>query len=157
MAGREGPRARGTDGSDFTHREKVASHYQTSVKLKSRLKLVLYVQAFLGVLCLAVGLLVHYDYPFLLCFSGYLVGVPLAYLSLKRNAVNFINTYGTACSMLGILPMLFILYLSAWTGVVNRYRYLRIGTAALVVISNGIGLSLAKSLMKIWTNKSKSQ
>lgn len=28
MASREGARARGTDGSDFGHRETVASHYQ---------------------------------------------------------------------------------------------------------------------------------
>ena len=28
MASREGPRATGTDGSDFKHRERVAAHYQ---------------------------------------------------------------------------------------------------------------------------------
>lgn len=28
MASREGPRAAGTDGSDFQHRERVALHYQ---------------------------------------------------------------------------------------------------------------------------------
>ena len=28
MASRAGPRAMGTDGSDFQHRERVASHYQ---------------------------------------------------------------------------------------------------------------------------------
>lgn len=28
MASRGGPRAAGTDGSDFQHRERVASHYQ---------------------------------------------------------------------------------------------------------------------------------
>ena len=83
MAGRGGPRAAGTDGSDFTHREKVASHYQTSVVLKYRFKLLLCVQSALAVLCLAVGFLVRYDYCFLLTFSGYLVGVPLAYLSLR--------------------------------------------------------------------------
>lgn len=39
MSSRNGPRASGTDGSDFTHREKVASHYRDSVKWKSKLKL----------------------------------------------------------------------------------------------------------------------
>uniref|UniRef100_A0A8C6G104 Protein jagunal homolog 1 n=1 Tax=Moschus moschiferus TaxID=68415 RepID=A0A8C6G104_MOSMO len=28
MASRAGPRAAGTDGSDFQHRERVATHYQ---------------------------------------------------------------------------------------------------------------------------------
>ncbi|KAG7234430.1 hypothetical protein INR49_004803, partial [Caranx melampygus] len=32
MASRAGPRAEGTDGSDFQHRERVASHYQMSLK-----------------------------------------------------------------------------------------------------------------------------
>uniref|UniRef100_A0A8C1PVW8 Jagunal homolog 1b n=1 Tax=Cyprinus carpio TaxID=7962 RepID=A0A8C1PVW8_CYPCA len=38
MASRSGPRATGTDGSDFQHRERVASHYQMSVALKSEIK-----------------------------------------------------------------------------------------------------------------------
>ena len=158
MVGREGPRAEGTDGSDFTHRERVAAHYQTSVTLKSRLKAILYVQAALTVLCLTVGLLVHYDYPSLLCFSGYLIGIPLAHFSLKKNNVNFINTYGTACSMLGVFPMMFILYLSVWSGAVVRYRYLRIASASLVVVVNALGMYCAKGLMRAWTSiKYKSQ
>ena len=157
MAGKEGPRARGTDGSDFEHREQVASHYHHSVTLKSRLKNLLYAQAALAVVCLAVGILVHYDYPFLLCFSGYLVGIPLAYFSLKKNNVNFINTYGTACSMLGVFPMAFVLYLCAWTGAITRYRYLRMGAAAAVVVVNAMGMYVAKNLMKTWSSKPKIQ
>lgn len=38
MASRAGPRAVGTDGSDFQHRERVASHYQMSVSLKSEIR-----------------------------------------------------------------------------------------------------------------------
>uniref|UniRef100_A0A3B5QQB3 Jagunal homolog 1b n=1 Tax=Xiphophorus maculatus TaxID=8083 RepID=A0A3B5QQB3_XIPMA len=38
MASRAGPRASGTDGSDFQHRERVASHYQMSVALKSEIR-----------------------------------------------------------------------------------------------------------------------
>ena len=157
MAGRDGPRATGTDGSDFTHRERVAGHYRTSAVLKTRLKYLLCVQACLAVLCLAVGYLVHYDYCFLLCFSGYLVGVPLAYLSLKKNNVLFINTYGTACSMLGMFPMMFILYLFVWTGVLNRYRVLRLVSATLVVVVNALGMYVAKALVRAWTSNPKSQ
>nr|AII98102.1 BLTX780 [Nephila pilipes] len=38
MAARGGTRAKGTDGNDFSHREKVASHYQISSDNKRRLK-----------------------------------------------------------------------------------------------------------------------
>jgi len=37
-----GPVANGTDGTDFLHRQKVASHYQLSVVNKSRLKFSIY-------------------------------------------------------------------------------------------------------------------
>ena len=157
MAGRGGPRAKGTDGSDYTHREKVASHYQQSVEMKSRLKYLLSAQSALAVLCLLVGIIVKYDFCFLLCFSGYLIGIPLAYFSLKKNNVTFINTYGTACSMLGVFPMMFILYLSVWTGTIVRYRYLRLISAILVVVVNALGMHVAKKLMVSWTSKPKNQ
>jgi hypothetical protein len=51
MSSRTGPRASGTDGSDFSHREKVASHYKDSVKWKSKLKLNLS----LHLLCVVLG------------------------------------------------------------------------------------------------------
>ncbi|KAL0276461.1 UNVERIFIED_CONTAM: hypothetical protein PYX00_004029 [Menopon gallinae] len=38
MASRGGPMVAGTDGTDYTHRQTVASHYQTSALNKSRLK-----------------------------------------------------------------------------------------------------------------------
>lgn len=157
MAGREGPRARGTDGSDYTHRERVASHYQESVGWKSRLKLLLLSQTALAILCLGVGVIVQYDYCFLLCFSGYLVGIPLAHFSLKKNNLFFINIYGTACSMLGVFPMLFVLYLSLWTGSITRYRYLRLISAAAVVMVNGLGMHVAKRLRTSWSTRPKNQ
>uniref|UniRef100_A0A8C2DY39 Protein jagunal homolog 1 n=1 Tax=Cyprinus carpio TaxID=7962 RepID=A0A8C2DY39_CYPCA len=40
MASRSGPRATGTDGSDFQHRERVASHYQMRYVVVSQLNLV---------------------------------------------------------------------------------------------------------------------
>lgn len=43
MASRAGPRAAGTDGSDFQHRERVAMHYQMSVTLKYEIKKLIYV------------------------------------------------------------------------------------------------------------------
>ena len=51
MSSRSGPRPSGTDGSDFSHREKVAAHYKDSVKWKSKLKLNLS----LHLLCIVLG------------------------------------------------------------------------------------------------------
>ena len=53
MSSRSGPRASGTDGSDFSHREKVASHYKDSVRWKSKLKLNL----LLNLLCVVLGVI----------------------------------------------------------------------------------------------------
>ena len=50
MAARAGPRAEGTDGSDFQHREKVASHYQQSATTKVKIRKSLVPHMFLTVL-----------------------------------------------------------------------------------------------------------
>ena len=59
--------------------------------------------------------------------------------------------------MLGVFPMMFILYLSVWTGTLDRYRTLRLVSATLVVVANALGMFIAKNLMIAWTNKTKSQ
>ena len=38
MASRAGPRAAGSDGSDFQHRERVADHYKMSAEIKVKIK-----------------------------------------------------------------------------------------------------------------------
>ena len=59
--------------------------------------------------------------------------------------------------MLGVFPMMFIIYLSVWTGTLDRYRTLRLVSATLVVVANALGMFVAKNLMIAWTNKTKSQ
>eukprot|EP00117_Sycon_ciliatum_P023711 scpid59511/ scgid20083/ Protein jagunal homolog 1 len=54
MASRKAKTESGTDGSDFSHRERVATHYTQSVKLKSGLMKVLYCH-----FALAAGALLH--------------------------------------------------------------------------------------------------
>ena len=51
MAARAGPRAEGTDGSDFQHREQVALHYQESAAIKGKIRKSLIPHMFLTVLC----------------------------------------------------------------------------------------------------------
>ncbi|XP_041461380.1 protein jagunal homolog 1-like [Lytechinus variegatus] len=43
MSSKGGPRAAGTDGSDFQHREQVASQYKISVQLKSKFRTCLFI------------------------------------------------------------------------------------------------------------------
>jgi len=52
MASREGPRIEGSDGTDFQHRERVASHYETSAAYKLRLRYVIYLHLLLVALML---------------------------------------------------------------------------------------------------------
>lgn len=153
MASTIGPRAKGSDGSDYHHRERVASHYQISAELKSKLKRIIQLQILSALMCLAVGLVVRYDFACLLSFSGYAFGLPLGYLALKNNSSTYINLYGCCCSMLGVFPMVYLLYVSLWTGVVDQYRYVRLGMAVMVVIVNTTGMFYAKNLMKAWTTR----
>ncbi len=153
MAARVGARAQGTDGSDYTHREQVARRYQTSAVMKSKLKRVLQVQLLCAAVCLAVGVLVKYDTPSLLCFAGYLCGIPMCYAALQRNSVTLINLYGTACSLFGVLPMFYTLYLSLWTGALTTYRYVRLAEAVVVIVVNMGGMYFAKALMEAWTSR----
>jgi len=52
MASRSGVRPTGSDGADYGHRERVASHYHTSAANKSRLRFVIYLHFMLVVLML---------------------------------------------------------------------------------------------------------
>lgn len=151
MASSVGPRARGTDGSDYLHRERVANHYTVSAEIKPKLRKVLQLQILCALLCLGLGLIDHYDIVFLLTFSGYLLGIPFCYLALKRNNSTYMNLYGCCCSILGVFPMVYLLYTSLWTGLVPDYRYLKLLLAAAVVLCNTTGMYFAKKLMEAWT------
>ena len=153
MAARVGPRAQGTDGSDFMHREQVARHYRASAAMKPKLKRVLWLQLVCSLVCLSVGLLLRFDFPSLLCFVGYLVGLPLGFYALGRNHVSSINFYGICCSLLGVFPMVYVLYLSLWTGLVDHYRYVRLLEAFAVVLLNTCGMYYAKNLMTAWSQR----
>jgi len=157
MASRAGPRAKGTDGTDFSHRERVATRYQASAETKPKLKRILQVQTLCAVVCFAIGLLVKYDFPSLLCFAGYLIGIPLCYLALNQNNVTYINLYGTCCSVLGVFPMAFLLYLYLWTGTVTQYRYIRLAEAAVVIMVNVVGMMYARNLMSAWRNTTRTR
>ena len=151
MASSVGPRAKGTDGSDFSHRERVASHYRRSAEFKSKLKRVMKLQVLCAMMCLVVGLAVRFDYTCLISFSGYVCGLPLGFLALRHNNPSYMNIYGCCCSLLGVFPMVYLLYSTLWTGVVEQFRYVRMAVAVAVILSNGAGTFFAKNLMEVWT------
>lgn len=153
MAARYGPRAKGSDGSDFFHREKVSPTIVRSAFLKPKLTKVLYLQLVCAILCTVVGVLVQFDFPSLLVATGYAIGLPTCYLALQRNNSTFMNIYGVCCSLLGVFPMVYVLYTSLWSGLVTQYRYVRLFQAVVVVLVNGCGMFLAKELMGVWLQR----
>ena len=155
MAARIGPRAQGTDGSDFSHRERVAEHYQMSAELKPKMKRVLYIQSVCAVTCLVLGILVRFDYFFLTAAFGYLIALPFCHFSLGRNNARNIDVYGISLSFLVVFPMVFELYSSLWTGVIEQLRVPRQALAVLIILLNGYGMHLAKRLKATWTQRTK--
>ncbi|CAD5121467.1 DgyrCDS9972 [Dimorphilus gyrociliatus] len=125
MASRGGPRAAGTDGSDFSYRERVASHYVVSSTNKARLKIVMIAHILLGVLmtlrqtvsiCAAMGInppkfLYHLNLPQVLgwevCWLPSIATVLFGFAALPKNQVFLMKQYILGVFVLGILPVLF--------------------------------------------------
>nr|KAF6310603.1 jagunal-like protein 1 [Myotis myotis] len=117
MASRAGPRAAGTDGSDFQHRERVAMHYQMSVTLKYEIKKLIYVHLVLWLLLVAkmsVGhlrLLSHdqvampyqWEYPYLLSIVPSLLGL----LSFPRNNISYLVLSMISMGLFSIAPLIY--------------------------------------------------
>ena len=119
--------------------------------MKPKLRKVLMLQLVCAAMCLAVGIIVRYDFPSLLSFSGYVCGLPMAFYALKHNSATCINLYGVCCSVLGVFPCIYVVYLSVWTGAVQNYRYVRLALCVAVVLANTFGMFCAKQLMAAWT------
>ncbi|KFO38344.1 protein jagunal homolog 1 [Fukomys damarensis] len=117
MASRAGPRAAGTDGSDFQHRERVATHYQMSVTLKYEIKKLIYVHLVIWLLLVAkmsVGhlrLLSHdqvampyqWEYPYLLSIVPSLLGL----LSFPRNNISYLVLSMISMGLFSIAPLIY--------------------------------------------------
>lgn len=120
MASRAGPRAAGTDGSDFQHRERVAMHYQMSVTLKYEIKKLTYVHLIIWLLLVAkmsVGhlrLLSHdqvampyqWEYPYLLSIVPSLLGL----FSFPRNNISYLVLSMISMGLFSIAPS----FMAAW-------------------------------------------
>ncbi|KAM6413912.1 protein jagunal homolog 1 [Rhynochetos jubatus] len=117
MASRGGPRAAGTDGSDFQHRERVASHYQMSATLKSEIKKLTYAHVGIWALLLAQVCVGHlklapparvaapyrWQYPYLLSILPSLLGL----LSFPRNNVSYLALSMISAGLFSVAPLIY--------------------------------------------------
>ncbi|CAG0891393.1 unnamed protein product [Cyprideis torosa] len=124
MASRGGPIAAGTDGSDFLHRQTVASQYKLSARNKSRLKVAAFFHVILivAMLCkLSADILdrldifileieelyipkpLFWEYAWLVSFSVTCLGLSAA----QRNRVRPMKMFRIAILVLGLGPILF--------------------------------------------------
>ena len=157
MAARYGPRASGSDGSDYSHREQVAVHYQQSVLLKRRLYWVMYAQLPLLILSLLLSGVVYGNQivvPFLLCTIGYFIGIPSAYYGSLRNHSILMNIYGNCCVVLGVFPMSYQLFhiFQHHTG-----DYVAFLVGACIMMMNIAGALCARGLLLAWEPATKNK
>lgn len=123
MASRGGVHVTGTDGSDFNHRQKVASHYQVSGIYKSRLKTCIFLHTVLFLATcakLAEDVLDRLD-VFILELQELYIPKPLLWewvwvssflfalpglSSMRRNRPGSMKVYALGTFLLGLCPVL---------------------------------------------------
>ena len=147
--------ALGTDGSDFNHRQKVASQYQISATNKSRLKYCIffhYLLFFVMLAKLSADILDHLDifileieelqvpqplwWEYAWCAS--LMSSFLALSAVKRNRIKMLQQYMIGIVLLGYGPLLYaVVYYFK-----DVWKYLTIGKADEVHIWQGLPYGL---------------
>ena len=150
MAARYGPRASGSDGSDYSHREQVAVHYQQSVVLKKRLSRILYAQFPLLAFSLLLSGVIYGNQiliPFILSTVGYLIGIPSAYYGSLRNHSILMYIYGNCCIVLGVFPMSYQLFHIFQHHTGNYFAFL---VGACIMVVNIFGGLCARGLLVAW-------
>ncbi|XP_065662107.1 protein jagunal homolog 1-A [Hydra vulgaris] len=119
MASRSGPRAEGTDGSDFSNRESIASHYKKSAALKTKVRKSMIPHILMTILLLGKFIVLALGYKYFLPFekwemvwvlSGISAFVGLKSLAKNDNKKLSIYIYGNI--LFGIAPLIFGLYAS---------------------------------------------
>lgn len=117
MASRAGPRAEGTDGSDFQHRERVASHYQMSVALKSEIRKLNIVHVLIWLLLAAqvmvsqLNLVSHsmvaapyqWVYPYLLS----ILPSVFSFMALPRNNISYLVISMVSAGLFCVAPLIY--------------------------------------------------
>mgnify|MGYP001027157260 CR=1 FL=1 len=163
-------RVAGTDGNDFSHRERVAEHYKISVETKPRFRLCIYLHFGVALLVIAQLLSVHFElfpnlnipkpdpweYVWLLTLIPSIAGL----LSMKKNDVWLMNIFFRGTVLLGLstimtaiifnLSDLFTLASLTKISVIISYVFL-----IVMVQIHAISLYMANILLHSWQqNKS---
>uniref|UniRef100_A0A3B5MUU1 Jagunal homolog 1 n=1 Tax=Xiphophorus couchianus TaxID=32473 RepID=A0A3B5MUU1_9TELE len=110
MASRTGPRASGTDGSDFQHRERVASHYQMRSGQSLQLPHLIYYTVNL-VTVSQLSLVSHkvvaspyqWEYPYLLS----IVPTVFSFLALPRNNISYLVVSMISAGLFCVAPLIY--------------------------------------------------
>ncbi|XP_026151333.1 protein jagunal homolog 1-A [Mastacembelus armatus] len=117
MTSRIGPRAAGTDGSDFKHREKVAPCYQMSASLKSEVRKLNLVHLLIWLLVAAqvtvshcnlvshdkVSMPYQWEYPYLLS----LLPLICSSLSLPKNNISYLVISMISAGLFSVAPLIY--------------------------------------------------
>ncbi|KAA0715708.1 Protein jagunal -like protein 1-A [Triplophysa tibetana] len=116
MASRGGPRAAGTNGTDYKHREK-ASDYQMSASLKSEIKKLAVIHVFIWLLVATQVAVSHLDlvshdmvaspyqweYPYLLSLLPSLIGA----LAMPKNNISYLVISMISAGLFSVAPLIF--------------------------------------------------
>lgn len=168
MSSRSGPRASGSDGSDFSHREQVASHYKDSVKWKSKLKLNLtlhLILIFLGILWTALGYFKMIEYhiqDWQMAWLCTVIPVIFGLTSLPKNKHNQMYIYVIGSMGLGFGPMVYGASTYVRTVLDNlqkdnsfdmRGLSIKLAVLALIVQMQITGIYYAVKLINAWKAK----
>ncbi|XP_023254170.1 protein jagunal homolog 1-A-like [Seriola lalandi dorsalis] len=117
MTSRVGPRAEGTNGTNFKHREKVAPHYQMSASLKSEVRKLNLVHLLIWLLVAAqvtvshlnlvshdtVSMPYQWEYPYLLS----LLPLLCSSLSLPKNNISYLVISMISAGLFTVAPLIY--------------------------------------------------
>lgn len=132
MKSRGGPRAAGTDGGDFKHREKIFSQYQMSAPLKSEVRKLNIIHLLIWLLVAAQAIISHlnlvssdtvaapyqWEYPYLLSV------LPLLFssLSLPKNNISYLVISMISSGLFSIAPLIYG-SMEMFPGAAQLYRH----------------------------------
>ncbi|KXJ14046.1 protein jagunal homolog 1 [Exaiptasia diaphana] len=113
MSSRGGPRASGTDGSDFSHRERVASHYRESVRQKIKVKVCIWIHLFF-VTCVITWFGLSYTRnvqltpePWIMAWCISFIPALIGLQSLPKNRSNLLYMFAFGIIVTGVGPLMY--------------------------------------------------
>ncbi|EDO32175.1 predicted protein [Nematostella vectensis] len=171
MASRGGPRASGTDGSDFSHRERVASHYRESVRQKAKMKFCILIHMFFGVcvvgwmgLAISRAVKIAPD-PWILLWLISVFPAIAGLSGLPKNQTKMMHVYSIGTMVTGIAPLMY----GATFGIMQvmenfkrghapgtddwRVLPMKMAMVAFVIQAHAVSIYYSNKLISAWNTK----